>query len=305
LAQRAPGALPVRTIPPGALRKQSFAILRVIASQPNLAMNTLRWMLVLMVMGVLAIPSQGQDLVERYRRARFRVMTQEFLARKGLEATPHTLEHIPSRADTVQQWLNQLSRNARIAAWNRRQKVFEIEEWRLVRRFERAWFHNKFDQTLWAYLGTEALLPLDTTYTRALRAQLEAYFGPPTQTITDLVNSGEHSEARDRFVQFEYWFVVNDSIPMVVMDVNGPLERGLIVSTDQRYRDILLAVREAFMKEFLKSSQRAPYVDYFYDARTMAWFYTGYDGSSFFMEPIGQPNLALGRPWLEILQRSD
>lgn len=269
-------------------------------------MNTLRCLLVLVVMmTIFALPSQGQDLVDRYRRARFRVQTQTFLAQKGLEATPMALEHIPSRADTMQQWLAQLSRDAQMAAWNQRQKLFEIEEWRLVRKYERAWFNKKFDDTMWAYLGTEPLLPLDTTYTRELRAQLEAYFGPPTQTIAELLHSSEHSGSRDRYVQFEYWFVVNDSIPMVVMDVNGPRERGLIVSTDQQYRDILLEVREAFMKEFLKSNQWASYVDYFFDARTMTWYYSGYDGTSFFMEPIGQPNLALGRPWLEVLQRSD
>ena len=255
--------------------------------------------------GIVCIPTNGQELIDLYRDARFRIQTENFFEERGLYAEPLEAEHIPSRADTLQQWLNQLSRIARIAAWNRRQKHFEIEEWRLVRRLERSWFAKKFENTMWAYLGAESLTPIDTTMTRDLRARMESYFGPPTQTVAELVNSEQGWRTRDRFVQFEYWFVVNDSIPIVLMDFNGPLERGLITSTDQRYRDILLSVRESFLKEFWQADGRAPYVDYYYDVSTLTWHYSGFDGTNYFMEPIVQPNLSLGRPWLEILNRSD
>ena len=89
------------------------------------------------------------------------------------------------------------------------------------------------------------------------------------------------------------------------MDVNGPLERGLIVSSDQRYRDILLSVRESFLREFMQLSRPSAFVDYYFDARTQNWYYAGYDGEKYFMDLIGQPNLALGRPWLDVIYRSD
>ena len=268
-------------------------------------MQSLRYLIVLVLAWGVSAPAFGQELIERYREARFRVQMHRYFDTHGLAARPQTYEHIPSRADTIQQWLRQLSRNARIAEWNRRQRSFEIEEWRLVRRLERGWFIKKFDNTKWAYLGTESLMPLDTTMTRELRARLEAFFGPPTQTIAELMNSDERLRTQDRYVQFEYWFVVNDSIPIILMDFNGPLERGLITVTDHRYRDILINVRESFLREFWQEKQRAPYVDYFLDARTRTWYYAGFDGTNYFMEPIVQPNLALGRPWLDLLSRSD
>ena len=84
-----------------------------------------------------------------------------FLKRMACLRGPNDIRHIPTRADTLQQWLNQLTNNARISEWNRREKAFEVETWRLIRKFERPWFTNKFEKTLWAYLGTESLMPVD------------------------------------------------------------------------------------------------------------------------------------------------
>lgn len=251
------------------------------------------------------MPVSAQDLIDRYRQARFRVQVEQYFMDHGHEAELMPVAHLPSRADTVQQWLYQLSRDAEIAAWKKREKVFEIEEWKLIRRLERPWFSKKFENTLWAFLGTESLHAIDTTRTRELRAQLESYFGPPTQTISELLDREQRTRSKDRYAQFEYWFVLNDSIPLVFMDVNGPLERGLIVSSDQKYRDILLGVRESFLKEFMQTSRPSAFVDYYFDARTQIWYYAGYDGKNYFMEQIAQPNLALGRPWLDDIDRSD
>ena len=273
---------------------------------PTRTMYILRYLLLWALLGTIVAPSHAQSLVDRYREARFRVQVSEYLEQFGEQVPSGNVRHIPTRADTLQHWLNQLANSARIAEWNRREKNFEVEGWRLVRKLERPWFSKKFENTLWAFLGTESLLPVDTTYTRDLRAKLEAYYGPPTQTISELLNSNETERRRDRYMQFEYWFVVNDSIPVVLMDVNGPLERGLIVSSDERYRDILLQVRESLLREFLQSQKRAPYVDYYYDAIARTWYYAGFDGREYFYQPISsRPNLALGRPWLDIINRLD
>ena len=257
-------------------------------------MYILRYLLFGALVCITVSPIQAQSLVDRYKEARFKVQVADYLEKFGAQVPSGSVRHIPTRADTLQHWLNQLANSARIAEWNRREKAFEVEGWRLVKKLERPWFSKTFENTLWAYLGTESLMPIDTTYTRDLRAKLEAYYGPPTQTISEFLNTKETDRPRDRYMQFEYWFVVNDSIPVLIMDVNGPLERGIIVSSDQRYRDILLQVRESLLKEFLHSSTRAPYVDYYYDAISRTWYYTGYDGEKYFYEPISRPNLALG-----------
>lgn len=134
---------------------------------------------------------------------------------------------------------------------------------------------------------------------------MEAYFGPPTQTITEALGAGADRYTRDRYIQFEYWFVLNDSIPFVVMDVNGPLERGLIVSSDYRYRDILLRLRESFMEDFARSTRRAAYVDYYYNPIESSWYYAGFDGIRYYLERTREPNFAMGRPWLNPRRGSD
>ena len=268
-------------------------------------MFILRYLLLWAITSIIVLPVKAQSLVDRYKSARFNVQVEEFFETNGMFARPNDIRHIPTRADTLQQWLNQLTNNARISEWNRREKKFEVETWRLIRKFERPWFNAKFEKTLWAYLGTESLMPVDTSYTRDLRAKLEAYYGPPTQTISELLQSNDSRRMRDRYMQFEYWFIVNDSIPVLLMDVNGPLERGIIVSSDQEYRDILLQVRESLLREFLQSDKRAPYIDYYYDSISRIWYYAGFDGKSYIYEPIDRPNLALGRPWLNVINRLD
>lgn len=255
----------------------------------------------LVVFALMAGSARGQELAELYRLARFTVQAEAHLQAKGMRAVPAEPLHIPSRSDTLLQWIVAMNGDGRGASLN---ENFAIDAWRLIRRAERNWFEKQHAGTLWAYLGTESLLPIDTTLTRDLRARLEGYFGPPTQTITEVFGAPDTRDARDRFIQFEYWFVLNDSIPLLVMDVNGPLERGLVVSSDYRYRDILLHIRESFMEQFLRSDRRAPYIDYYYNPIESSWYYAGYDGERYFLERTKPPNLALGRPGPRAFTRS-
>ncbi|MEZ4701703.1 MAG: hypothetical protein R2834_15295 [Rhodothermales bacterium] len=263
----------------------------------------MRVFVLFLVCSWLVRPAEGQELADLYRNARFNVQAQAHLEATGMRADPAAPQHIPSRSDTLLQWL--MVMRAGSASTTYSGEPFAIDEWQLVRRLERGWFEKRYASTLWAYLGTESLMPIDTTLTRDLRARMEAYFGPPTQTITEVLGPGSGKSARDRYIQFEYWFVLNDTIPLVVMDVNGPLERGLIVSSDYRYRDILLRIRESFMEEFLRSDRRAPYIDYYYNPIESSWYYAGFDGLRYYLERTKQPNFALGRPWLNALSRSD
>ena len=267
--------------------------------------STMRVTVIALLLTWMAGPASAQELAELYRSARFNVQVQAYFNTAGMRADVITPQHIPSRSDTLLQWLMAMERGRRSGGSGAAVEHMAIDEWRLVRRLERGWFEKSYGSTLWAYLGTESLLPIDTTLTRDLRARLEAFFGPPTQTITEVLGGSGSLQARDRFIQFEYWFILNDSIPFVVMDVNGPLERGLIVSSDYRYRDILLRMRESFMEEFLRSDQRAPYIDYYYNPVESSWYYSGFDGDRFYLERTRQPNFALGRPWLNAISRSD
>jgi hypothetical protein len=198
--------------------------------------------------------------------------------------------------DTILQWIKRLEASKEPPPAEEEAVKFPITSWKLTTAQERLRFKAEFGETLWAFLGSNTLSPLDTMRTLELRARLEAAFGPPTQTLAER----SHSETltREDYTQFEYWFVLNDSIPLVVMDVNGPLERGVIVTTNQLYRDILSNIRSAFLGQLVASDARKPFVDYYYHYDQGIWYRSGYDGLRFFQERIRSPDFSEGRPEL-------
>ena len=126
---------------------------------------------------------------------------------------------------------------------------------------------------------------------------MQAAFGRPTHTLADVdLNAWRQTpdSSRDALPQFAYWFVVNDSIPVRVSDVNGPDERGAIVATERRYRDDLPALRRALLRP-LRRVERAPYVDYYYEPESRRWYRVGFDGRTFFRERISRFDIVPGR----------
>lgn len=174
--------------------------------------------------------------------------------------------------------------------------LLKVSRWTLVPKLGRGWFKKEFREVRWSYIGSNSLTLIDTTYTRELRARLESEFGSPTQTIADLNDATNIRTGAN--IQFEYWFVINDTIPLMVMDVNGPFERGLVVASDHRYRGILAEIKEAFLGRLARSDSKARYADYYYLPEQKMWFMSGYDGERFFVDRISRPDLKLGRPIL-------
>jgi hypothetical protein len=275
------------------------------APLPALPSGPERWGLVLAVVllvggGVGApdlraqTPADTLSLIERYRTARLRALAQEFLdGRRGLPVQPprrlstgaDTLLAAPSRTDT-----------ARSVAEAR--PAFPIETVRRVRDLERSWFRRQYQSVEWSFLGSGRRLTfVDTSRTRTLRARLQARFGPPTRTLAELYSNEwvrAPDSTREAPIQFEYWFIVNDSIPVRVSDVGGPRDRGVIVSSDRRYREDLAAIRSALLGP-LQAVEPAPYVDYYYEAATRRWYRVGFDGRTFFRERISRFDIVPGR----------
>jgi len=252
-----------------------------------------RWCLVMAFLGVLGAtsgqsPVRGQEhaadtleLIERYRTARHEILVRR-AQRADDPARVLPTARLPVPADSL---FRSESKNE--APADSTPRSFPIEEARSVHPLEREWFRNEYGDTGWSFLGAGSRYTFfDTTYTRDLRARLQAQFGDPTQTLADRPKGEWESEA-----QFEYWFVVNDSIPVRVTDANGPRDRGLILSTDRRLRERLPELRDALLRP-LREPKRAPYVDYYYEQTeddtesSEQWYRTGFDGRSFFIERI-------------------
>lgn len=247
-------------------------------------------------------PTDSLSLVQRYRMARVHVLAQEYISgRRSLPVLP--TEDFPIRIDV----LPDTSASGPSGISGRREDPsFEIDEVRRVRSLERTWFRNQYADVQWSYLGAGIQLTFfDTTRTRDLRARLQAQFGDPTRTLSE-VYSNEWATTpdsnREASIQFEYWFIVNDSLPVRVSDVDGPGARGLIFSTDRANRERIEALRASLLDP-LRREERAPYVDYYYNEETQRWYRVGFDGQSFFRERISRFDIVPGRrPHLDTIE---
>lgn len=232
------------------------------------------------------------SLADIYRQARLQVQLEKMLAEQGAEVPPLDPEPLATEADTLLDWLAQFYPAEPVPE----PTGFEIHSMEQVEPAKRRNWANYFAETKWAYLGSNFLTELDTTYTRILRGRLQAAFGDPTRTLGEL--SYVRNLNLEEYIQFEYWFVLNDTIPVRVMDTNGPFDRGLVVAVDNRFRDALVELREALLGSVERGASLGVYVDYFYSRPRRRWYRTGFDGRRFFIEPIAEPNLARGRPQL-------
>jgi hypothetical protein len=231
------------------------------------------------------------SLAERYRTIRVQTLVQQYLDHQGtLPVQP------PRRIVTGADSLLAAADSARPGAETG--PSFAITSVRRVRDLERSWFRERYREVEWSFLGTGLRLSfVDTIRTRDLRARLQARFGEPTRTLAEIYSNEwvqTPDSTREEPIQFEYWFVVNDSIPVRVSDVSGPGERGGIVSTDRRYRAELPALRRALLRP-LRREERAPYADYYYEPETRRWYRVGYDGRAFFRERISRFDIVPGR----------
>ncbi len=260
-------------------------------------------LLVLLIGCVLtagAPPAQAQErsLAEMLRAQRLHVQAAALVQQQGLHVQPLPAEALGTPTlDSLRAYL-QRGAGRPAPAEPGRAPTFAVHGHQQMNRLTSGWFEERFADVEWTFLGNEGLTPVDTTYTRVLRARLEAAFGAPTLTLADYVERA--GVPPEQIVQFEYWFVVNDTIPLMVMDTGGPFDRGLVVASDRRYRDSLMALRRSFLRPVATSSERAPYVDYYYDAGEQAWYRTGFDGQRYFLRRVRATSVLPGRrPWLE------
>ncbi len=237
-------------------------------------------------------PASAQELLDLLREARTQRQAEQLEAEFGPRPRHAPPAALPYRGDTLLTWIRGESAGERELAAPEAY-LFDKTSWRMVRRLQRNWFRSRFDSVQWAYLGNSEGRPVDTTWTRELRGRLESRFGQPTRTLLELDRTA--GPRPDEYIQFEYWLVLNDTIPLIVMDTGGPFDRGVVVAADGRFRSLLGQIRHALWLE-LAGVEPAAYVDYYYDAEERAWYRTGYEGSRYTTTRIKQPNLARGRP---------
>ena len=146
-------------------------------------------------------------------------------------------------------------------------------------------FLERFREAFWKAADSRQTV-VDTTGTPLLRALLQSAFGRPTRNADAVRQVGYTG---NEFVQFEYWFVVNDSIPVLLLDLDGPFGRGLLVAGSEEFASELSALKANLAIRLLGAPGPDPFVDYYHSFERQQWFRTGYNGTDYFTVPIRPP----------------
>ena len=157
--------------------------------------------------------------------------------------------------------------------------------WRKVEPGAQQGFVEQYAEAYWQAADPRPGL-VDSLDTAALRGRLQAAFGDPTRNADA---QRRHGYGGSEYVQFEYWFVVNDSIPVLALDIDGPFGRGLLVATDEPYADILQDLKANLSNRLGAARRPDPWVDYYHSYERGAWYRTGYNGAESFTVAVRPP----------------
>lgn len=148
-------------------------------------------------------------------------------------------------------------------------------------------FMERFSQIKWTGQGFN-YNTLDRKPAIEIRARLQDVFGEPTQRVEDIIE--KDGRLRDgKSIQFEYWFVVDGEIPMMVLDLDGPFEDGLVYVGASRYVDMMPQVKRTLTK-LVEGATPEEFTDYFYSPERDQWFKVSYSGGEYRKEEIDQPD---------------
>jgi hypothetical protein len=165
--------------------------------------------------------------------------------------------------------------------------AFRAPEFRKVENSQGAAFQRRFSDVLWTGMGMHIATSMDHLPTSELRARFQALFGDPTMTLEHLVRKPDFRAAE--CVQFEYWFVVNDSIPIMILDVDGPFTSGLVFGVASRYIDIMPGIKRALSNKMMGVKEMGEYTDYFYSPERNEWYEVSYREGNFNNRKIDRP----------------
>lgn len=164
---------------------------------------------------------------------------------------------------------------------------FEEPEIVKVEYTERQNFEDRFDDINWTGQGLYNNSTIDRIPTIELRSRLQAAFGEPTQTIKDLINNDFRP---GKAIQFEYWFIIDGEMPLMVLDLDGPFANGLVYVGASRYIDLMPQVKRTLNRMLMgEEGNPAEYSDYFYSPERDEWYLVSYEDGEYSQDPISRP----------------
>ncbi|MGM0586950.1 MAG: hypothetical protein ACQETE_00910 [Bacteroidota bacterium] len=141
----------------------------------------------------------------------------------------------------------------------------------------------------WTGYGLNEPTTIDRIPTIELRARLQQAFGPPTKKVEQVIDEGLFGRAAGATIQFEYFFMVNDSIPFTVLDVDGPFSNGLTYGGVSKYIDLMPQIKREFSRKLMGVDSLARFKDYFYSPEDDQWYLVEYENGVFRKDSIDTP----------------
>ena len=161
-------------------------------------------------------------------------------------------------------------------------------DWRKVEPGDQQAFVEAYAEAYWQAADPRPGV-VDSLGTPALRGRLQAAFGRPTRNADA---QRRYGYGGSEYVQFEYWFVVNDSIPVLALDIDGPFGRGLLIATDEPYGHIVQDLKADLSDRLDAAGRPDPWVDYYYSYERRTWYRTGFNGDDAFTVEVRAPRWA-------------
>ena len=111
--------------------------------------------------------------------------------------------------------------------------------------------------------------------TAVLRGRFRPSFGRPTRNGDA---QRRYGYGGSEYIQFEYWFVVNDSIPVLALDIDGPFGTRPADRQRRAVRRVPGDPQGGPLRPPRRARGPVPWLDYYHSYERGAWFRTGYNG---------------------------
>lgn len=147
-------------------------------------------------------------------------------------------------------------------------------------------FQQQFEHIKWTGQGFN-FNSLDRMPAIEIRARLQSAYGDPTKTIETVMGDGKFRAGKA--IQFEYWFVVNGSIPMMLLDLDGPFANGLVYVGASRYIDLMPEVKRTLTRTITEIEPKE-YIDYFFSPEREQWYKVSFKDGDYLKEEIDMPS---------------
>ena len=253
-----------------------------------------------LVAGLMSLASalQAQTVVEVLREQRREARVAEIMAELG----PLVPARPPVELGTPDE--HTLAYRAVIAAQTAEREAFLAAEaakadslirvarmasftWQRVPPDGQGAFLEQYREAFWRAAQPQRGLAIDSLSTQILRGRLQAAFGRPTRNADAQQRYGYGGS---EYIQFEYWFVVNDSIPVLALDLDGPFGRGLVLASDEPHADVLPRLKSDLSDRLAAIEHPDPWLDYYHAYERQAWYRTGYNGTEHFTIEVRAPS---------------